>query len=91
MDFGLGFHCGANQSRTAAGHKITKSQRHLCVGCSHERLGVGTVAQGLGAAARATKSLSGWCPGLSPMLWYQPVPGSSTGAWLSSVCALCQH
>lgn len=59
--------------------RVTKSQSHkgICVwdAAMSERLGVGIVAQGLGAAARATKGLSGWCLGLSPVLWYQPVPG----------------
>lgn len=40
-----------------------------------ERPGVRIVAQGLGAAARATKGLSGYWLELSPVVWYQPVPG----------------
>lgn len=78
-DFGMGFYYGTNQSTTAAGQRVTKV-------CVRERLGARIVAQGLGEAARATKGLSGWWLGLSPVVWYQPVPGQHSSA-LSVLCA----
>lgn len=58
-------------------HNCSGSESHkgICVqdAAMSERPGARIVAQG--AAARATKGLSGWWLGLSPGVWYQPVPG----------------
>lgn len=75
MDFGLSFHCGANQSTTAA----CCAHRHLVTKASVCRMqreaGSGDCGPGSGCSSQGTKGLSGWCQGLSPVVWYQPVPG----------------